>query len=71
MVRILTGNLDKDGNLTNIKYIDPIVCPNVIFSAQHYREDGSCKCNDPEEKTMKEWGYKWSKVQECWIGSFT
>jgi len=26
---------------------------------EHYRDDGSCKCDDPEEQAMmiREWGY--------------
>ena len=34
-------------------------CPHVIMVAEHYRDDGSCKCNDPNEKVMREWGYRW------------
>lgn len=34
-------------------------CPHVIFHPEHYRPDGSCKCNDPteQERMIKEWGY--------------
>jgi len=34
-------------------------CPHCIMVAEHYREDGSCKCNDRNETVMKEWGYTW------------
>lgn len=34
-------------------------CPFVIFDMHHYREDGSCKCDDADEqrKMLREWGY--------------
>lgn len=34
-------------------------CPHVILDPRHYREDGSCKCNDPAEQAwmIQEWGY--------------
>lgn len=34
-------------------------CPHVILVASHYREDGTCKCDDPDEQEMmiREWGY--------------
>lgn len=41
-------------------------CPFLIFMPQHYRADGSCKCNDPNEKVMAEWGYVWRDGQ--WRG---
>ena len=34
-------------------------CPFVIMVADHYREDGTCKCDDHDEQEMmiNEWGY--------------
>jgi hypothetical protein len=34
-------------------------CPFVILVPDHYREDGSCKCDDRAEraKMIAEWGY--------------
>lgn len=56
------GTLQKDGTLTNVRGIkqsDIGRCPHVIMVASHYREDGTCKCDDPKEQAMmiKEWGY--------------
>ena len=56
------GTLQKDGTLTNVRTITQssiLKCPHCIMVLSHYREDGSCKCNDPEEQKMmiKEWGY--------------
>jgi hypothetical protein len=57
------ATLNKDGSVSNartIKQADIGKCPFVIFAPEHYREDGSCKCDDPEHRKMmiKEWGYK-------------
>ena len=47
--------------------INPRRCPHFIFVASHYREDGSCKCDDPKDPDMKSWGYVWSKKKGRWI----
>jgi hypothetical protein len=55
-------NLDvRDGELVEIsaREINPRRCPHLILVGEHYRDDGSCKCDDPNEKIMKKWGYKW------------
>lgn len=46
--------------------IDPSKCPHQIWAAEHYREDGSCKCNDPNEKIMRKWGYRWNRKKGLW-----
>ena len=38
---------------------DVAKCPHTIFVADHYRTDGSCRCNDPTHLEMHEWGYRW------------
>ena len=42
-----------------MKQSDIMSCPHVIISPDHYRADGSCKCNDPaeQERMISEWGY--------------
>lgn len=57
------GTLQPDGTLTGVRQIkqsDLRACPFSILAAEHYREDGTCKCNDPEHQAMmiREWGYK-------------
>jgi hypothetical protein len=35
-----------------------LACPFVILLPEHYREDGTCLCNDPKHReVMKTWGY--------------
>ena len=56
------GTLQPDGTLTNVREIeqsDMASCPHVIMIASHYRENGTCKCDDPDERAMmiREWGY--------------
>lgn len=41
-------------------------CPHVIFMPDHYRADGSCKCDERDNSDMKEWGYTWSETQNLW-----
>ncbi len=60
MVRFST--MDKDGTESNVRDIrqeDIVACPHVIMVPEHYRDNGSCKCNDPEERAMmiREWEY--------------
>jgi len=50
-------------NTREIKQSDIQRCPNVIFDADHYWTDGSCKCYDPNATEMKEWGYVWKDGQ--------
>lgn len=42
-------------------------CPHVIMVPEHYREDCTCKCNDPNEKVLGEWGYEWSESEKLWV----
>lgn len=69
---VLFGTLDSDGVLTNERVIsqaDITACKFVIMVPEHYREDGSCRCNDPEHQVMmiREWGYS----QEDFDGDFS
>ena len=41
-------------------------CPHFIISPDHYNADGSCKCNDPHDANMKEWGYEWNDREKVW-----
>jgi len=61
--KIQYGTLHGDGSVTltrQIKQSDIGKCKFFIMGPSHYREDGTCKCNDPEHQKMmiKEWGYK-------------
>jgi hypothetical protein len=58
------GTLLSDGTLTNVRTINQSAfgrCPFTVFDPSHYREDESCRCDDPvhrKEVMIKEWGYK-------------
>lgn len=61
--KITFGTLQPDGQLKNVRLIkqtDIVACPHVIFMPSHYRPDGSCKCDDGDERAMmvREWGYE-------------
>jgi hypothetical protein len=55
------GTLTKNGlvNVREIKQSDLMKCRFAIFVAEHYREDGSCKCDDAEHRKfmIEEWEY--------------
>ena len=60
--KVTFGTLHPDGELTNVRMIkqsDIGRCPHTIMVPEHYRDDGTCRCNDPEATVMKEWGYTW------------
>ncbi len=61
--RVLFAVLHPDGALTDqraIRQSDIQRCPNVIMLADHYRADGSCRCDDPAAPDMAEAGYEWT-----------
>jgi hypothetical protein len=49
-----------------IRMINPHVCPHLILVPEHYRDDNTCKCDDPNERVMAEWGYKWDAQTKRW-----
>lgn len=64
------GTLNPDGTLSNTREIaqsDIMRCPFLIMVPEHYREDGSCKCDDPDERAMmiREWGYTAADFRRC------
>jgi hypothetical protein len=34
-------------------------CAFLILAAEHYRDDGTCRCDDPRHSQMRKWGYRW------------
>lgn len=49
----------KFATIRVMKQSDMLRCPFVIIHPAHYREDGSCKCDNEEHRAMmiREWGY--------------
>ena len=67
-VTISEGHFDGERLVTTrVQQIDPSVCAHVIFLPSHYRENGTCKCDDPGEIVMRSWGYKWSRKSGRWV----
>lgn len=65
------GTLHSDGTLTQERTIAQTAiqrCPFFIFMPEHYRTNGTCRCDDPEHTEMAEWGYSWDESNERWIG---
>jgi hypothetical protein len=64
------GKLHPDGSVTDEREIDQAdmrKCPHFMMVAEHYRLDGSCRCNDPDHMEMLEWGYVWSPESKAWL----
>lgn len=49
----------KSGKIRRIKQSDMRKCPFFIMMMEHYRDDGSCKCDDAEHRKymIKNWEY--------------
>lgn len=65
------GRLNPDGTVTHIKTIKQssmMKCPFFIMVPEHYRDDESCRCDDPTHREMSEWGYRWDPEAEKWVG---
>ena len=61
MADIKFGTLTPQG-LTNVRIIKQSAigkCPHVIMVAEHYRTDGSCKCDDAKHRAymIDHWEY--------------
>ena len=41
-------------------------CNHYIMDPRHYREDGTCYCDDPDNDDMPDWGYEWNDDTEVW-----
>lgn len=64
MIEFVELGLDPQGRVVEksrryIRQSDVARCPFYILVPDHYREDGTCKCDDPEhrKKMIDEWGY--------------
>lgn len=49
----------KRGKITIMERADILKCPFRIFTPEHYREDGTCRCDDETHDEMLDWGYVW------------
>jgi len=49
----------QHGKITILNQSDLLKCPFVIIMPNHYREDGSCKCDSAlhREMMIREWEY--------------
>lgn len=45
--------------MKKIRLSDVGACPHCILVPEHYRDDGSCRCDDPDAAGMAEGGYVW------------
>ena len=67
-MNFIFSTINEDGTITDVRTIkreSMLACPHFIINADHYREDESCRCNDPGHLDMIEWDYKWDGMK--WI----
>ena len=50
----------KNGTVYTMKQSDVHKCPHYIMMPNHYRDDGTCKCNELGHQDMLAWGYVWN-----------
>jgi len=50
----------KNGTVYTMKQVDVHNCPHYIMMPDHYRDDGTCKCNELGHQDMLAWGYVWN-----------
>lgn len=63
------STLHEDGTVTierEIAQSDIRACSHVIMILEHYRPDGSCRCDDSTHTEMAEWEYKWNDNTQKW-----
>ena len=59
---ITFGHLDEQGGFQEARRIAQSAigrCRHFIMVPEHYREDQSCRCDDPTHTEMAAWGYEW------------
>ena len=57
----------KNGTVYTMKQTDVHNCPHYIMMPNHYRDDGTCKCNELGHQDMLAWGYVWNG--KSWVVS--
>lgn len=71
MVEFGEGELTPGGKL-RVKHVRTLpqsaisACPHTILDPSHYRDDGTCKCDDPNATEMAAWGYTWNAEKGQW-----
>lgn len=62
--------IDESGATKHIRTLsqaDMARCPFLIMLPEHYRDDGTCKCNcsTERERMIREWGYTAAHFREA------
>jgi len=61
--------LQPDGTVSDVRTIKQssiAACPFVIMVPEHYRSDGTCRCDDYSHHEMYEWEYVWDSKTGKW-----
>lgn len=65
-VEFYVANEDGGVKVRTLSQADIMACPHTIMVPEHFRDDGSCLCDDPEAKIMRQWGYRWNPMTGRW-----
>jgi len=68
--RIKFGTLHPDGTVSDERQIERTAiaaCAHCILDPEHYRSNGTCRCDDAGHTVMREWGYSWNAETGRWI----
>ena len=41
-------------------------CKFLILDPEHYRDNKTCRCDDPDHEVMSDWGYAWDEATGKW-----
>jgi hypothetical protein len=55
-------NVYSDGTVVHVRTLSRsamLACPHFIMVPEHYRDDDTCRCDDPDHLVMAEWEYTW------------
>lgn len=58
---------NNESKKSKILHINPSVCSHRILKPEHYRPNGTCRCDDPNHIQMEDWGYEWEDDEKLWI----
>lgn len=69
MAQIEFSRMDEDGRITQVRTLSSEAvkgCRFFILDPEHYRDNGTCRCDDPDHEIMDAWGYVWDNTMERW-----
>lgn len=69
MAQIEFTRINEQGEITEVRTLSSEAvkgCSFFILDPEHYRDSGTCRCDDPDHEIMDAWGYLWNEATERW-----